>query len=446
MGRETYSHRLAVCADNLAGAIDSLQRVTPNGDVKRAPSIVFMFSGQGAQYLRMGADLYAAMPTFRRWVETCRDLLKPLIDVDIEQALYAAASNGVDPFSHAYVLQPALFAVEYAMARTLMELGIQPSAVVGHSLGEYTAACIAGVLSLEDALSMVAARGLAMEAAGEGAMLAVNLSEPEVNAFLAQRGQKRFDDGPDVGVAAVNAPGRVVLSGSPQAVDHAGQALQDAGVSWQRVHVNRAFHSPMMAQAAKAIVAKARAVTLQPPKIPLASNLTGEWLTDAQATDPAYWGAHMLQAVRFCDNVQCILAQQPDVLLEVGPGRILSSLAADIQSQSKPSNGAAALIAPTMRHPRDTRASDTQFLYSTLARLWTHGAQIDWPALHERASAAPRVAAAIRLCAPALLARRQRHRHDPSPPGRDAATHGGPTRPARAARAVRCAQSGRAPV
>ena len=380
VGREAFGHRLAVCAHDLPAAIQGLQRAAPKGTVKRALSIVFMFSGQGAQYRRMGADLYASMPAFRHWVETCRDFLKPLIQHDIQQLLDPDAGDESDPFSRAHLLQPALFTVEYALARTLMELGIQPTAVVGHSLGEYVAACIAGVLSLEDALSLVAARGFAMEAAGEGAMLAVKLSEQELHTFLAERGKQVFDDGPDVGVAAVNALGRVVLSGSCQAVAQAKQALRAAGVNCQPVYVNRAFHSPMMAQAAQTIVQHARAVTLNPPVIPLASNLTGTWLTSVQATDPSYWGEHMMQPVRFCDNVQRILAQSPDMLLEVGPGRILSSLAADIQS--KVSNGPAPLIAPTMRHPHETETTDTQFLCNTLARLWTAGAPLHWAALH----------------------------------------------------------------
>ena len=380
VGREAFGHRLAVCAHDLPAAIQGLQRAAPKGTVKRALSIVFMFSGQGAQYRRMGADLYASMPAFRHWVETCRDFLKPLIQHDIQQLLDPDAGDESDPFSRAHLLQPALFTVEYALARTLMELGIQPTAVVGHSLGEYVAACIAGVLSLEDALSLVAARGFAMEAAGEGAMLAVKLSEQELHTFLAERGKQVFDDGPDVGVAAVNALGHVVLSGSCQAVAQAKQALQAAGVNCQPVYVNRAFHSPMMAQAAQTIVQHARAVTLNPPVIPLASNLTGTWLTSVQATDPSYWGEHMMQPVRFCDNVQRILAQSPDMLLEVGPGRILSSLAADIQS--KVSNGPAPLIAPTMRHPHETETTDTQFLCNTLARLWTAGAPLHWAALH----------------------------------------------------------------
>ncbi len=277
-------------------------------------------------------------------------------------------------------MQPALFAVEYALARLLMAWGLQPSAVVGHSLGEYVAACIAGILSLEDALALVVTRGRAMEAAGPGAMLAVRLSEAEVEAFLQQRGTHTFEDGPDVGLAAVNAPRRVVLSGSCQAVAQVEQAFTEAGVSCQRVHVLRAFHSPMMQPAAEAITRQARAVTPQTPVIPLASNLTGGWLTDRQALDPTYWGDHMTQAVRFEANIRTILQQQPDVLLEVGPGRILSGLATEISRQVPDLDPP--LVLPTMRHPRETATTDPQCLLNTLGRLWVAGTDVDWHAFH----------------------------------------------------------------
>ena len=416
VGREGFAHRLAVCAEDIPTAVQALQRAKLKDDANRAQSIVFMFSGQGSQYLKMGVGLYATSLTFQHWVDTCGDILKPLIHDNIRQRLY----NGDDPsaaeavFSQPHILQPALFTVEYALARTLMKQGIHPTAVVGHSLGEYVAACIAGVLSLEDALMLVAARGYAMEAAPEGAMLAVSLSEREATAFLAERGPLTFDDGPDVGIAAVNGPSRVVLSGSCQAVEHAQQTLDQAGVACQLVHVNRAFHSPMMAQAAATISAKARDIALNPPAIPLASNLTGAWLTDAQATDPAYWGDHMLHAVRFDDNVKHILAQKPDVLLEVGPGRILSSLATEIQS--KTSQAAAPLIAPTMRHPRETDNLRCQipmpYVSSTLD---------DWdrPRLERAtrwATTPPVITSPVCFCAGTLLARRTTNRLEPSPP------------------------------
>ena len=177
------------------------------------------------------------------------------------------------------------------MARLLMDWGIRPRAVVGHSLGEYVAACIAGVMGLEDALALVVTRGRAMEDASKGAMLAVSLSEAEARDFLRQRESQTFDDGPDVRLAAMNAPRRVVLSGGCQAVQQAAKALRDAGVACQRVRVSRAFHSPMMQHAADAVARQAQQIALQTPSMPMASNLTGAWLTDDEALDPTYWGA-----------------------------------------------------------------------------------------------------------------------------------------------------------
>ncbi len=384
VGRETFAHRLAIACHDIPSATAQLSQAADkrNGsDTRphRRPSIVFMFAGQGSQYLRMGWGLYREFPAFRRGVEACCDILKPLIHEDLCAVLYGEAADS-ELFSRAYVLQPALFAVEYAMARMLMDWGIQPRAVVGHSLGEYTAACIAGIFTLEEALTLVATRGLAMEAAGAGAMLAASLTEAEAQDFLQQRSPHAFEDGPDVGVATVNAPKRVVFSGSCQAVVQAEQELKAAGVACQRVHVSRAFHSPMMARAAEAITHKARDMAPQPPVIPLASNLTGGWLTDSQAVDPAYWGDHMTGTVRFETNIRTILRQRPDALLEIGPGRILSGLAAEIsrsvQEVAPPS------VLATMRHPRETETTDPQRLLSTFGRLWTSGADVDWRAFH----------------------------------------------------------------
>ena len=384
VGREAFVHRLAVACHDTPSAVAQLRQAAGKSDhTHQAPGgrggVVFMFSGQGSPYLRMGWGLYQQVPAFRRYVQACRDILEPLIQEDLCGLLYAEAEHP-EHFSRAYILQPALFAVEYALARMLMDWGIQPSAVVGHSLGEYVAACIAGIVSLEDALALVVTRGLAMEAAGEGAMLAVSLSEAEVQDFLQQRGTHIFEDGPDVGLAAINAPQRVVLSGSCQAVAQAEQAFKRAGVACQGVHVWRAFHSPMMQPAADAIRHKAREITLRRPMIPLASNLTGGWLTEREALDPTYWGDHMIQVVRFEASIRTILQQQPGVLLEVGPGRILSGLATEIcrhvPDVERPR------VLSTMRHLHETKTTDLQLLLSTLGSLWTAGINVDWRAFH----------------------------------------------------------------
>jgi malonyl CoA-acyl carrier protein transacylase len=306
-------------------------------------------------------------------------MVKSWIQEDLCNWLYADTEHP-ELFNRAFILQPALFAVSYAMARLLMDWGIQPSAVVGHSLGEYVAACIAGIMNLEDALALVVTRSLAMQDSGQGAMLAVSLSEAEMQDFLQQRGPQVFKDGSDVNLAAINAPRRVVLSGSFQAVELAEKVFQDAGVACQRVHVSHAFHSPMMQRAADAVTRKAREITLHVPAIPLASNLTGTWLTDSEALDPTYWGRHMTQAVRFQANIRTILRQQPSVMLEVGPGRILSGLATEI-SRHVPEL-VSPLVLSTMRHPHETSMTDPHFLLNTLGRLWTAGIVVDWLALH----------------------------------------------------------------
>jgi amino acid adenylation domain-containing protein len=384
VGREAFAHRLAVVCHDAPSAVAQLRQTAEKAGNTNTTSggrgtVVFMFSGQGSQYLRMGWGLYQQLPAFRRYVDVCRDILAPLIQEDLCGLLYAETEHP-DLFSRAYILQPALFSVEYAMARLLMDWGIQPHAVAGHSLGEYVAACIAGIMSLEDALALVVTRGLAMEDAGAGAMLAVSLSEAGVQDFLQQRGTHAFEDGPDVGLAAINAPRRVVLSGSCQAVEQAKKALQDAGVACQRVHVLRAFHSSMMQQAADAVTRKARETTLRTPLIPLASNLTGAWLADSEALDPTYWGHHMTQAVRFEANIRTILQQRPGALLEIGPGRILSGLATEISLHVPEFDPP--LVLSTMRHPHETAMADPHFLLNTLGRLWTAGIAMDWRAFH----------------------------------------------------------------
>ncbi len=387
VGRETFSHRLAVAGQDVPSIIAQLNKWRADRDPSaptsgRTRSVVMMFSGQGSQYLGMGAGLYREFPVFRQAVDTCSEILKPLIGANLNSLLYADTEQ-TEVLERAYLLQPALFTVEYALAQTLMNWGIRPTAVVGHSLGEYAAACIAGVVNLEDALSLVASRGLAMEDAGEGAMLAVSMSEDEVKKFLAGRGATSLSngsEGPDVGIATINAPGRIVLSGSCQAVERAESELKEAGVACQRVHVARAFHSPMMTKAAEAVTAQAKSITLHSPAIPLASNLTGDWLTDQEALDPAYWGHHMLQAVRFEDNVRLLLQQQPDILFEVGPGRILSSLA--METGRHMPDLTLPPIVPSMRHPRETQTTDPQFLLQALARAWEAGINIDWEPFH----------------------------------------------------------------
>lgn len=374
VGREEFKRRLATgCADR-DSAITALEAAKPAEAALAGRQTVFMFPGQGSQHIRMGYGVYEADPDFRRHVDRCCDLLEPLIGVDLRTLVYApeGSPEADQAFQYAYYLQPAVFTLQYALAKTLMGWGVAPDALVGHSIGEYTAACIADMLSLEDALTLIVTRSKAMEAAGEGAMLSVSMTESDARTFLERH--------PDLSLAVINSPQDMVLSGPCEAVDAAEQQLQQDDVVCRRVHVNRAFHSPMMEQAAETLTRKVRELDLHVPQIPLVSNLTGTWMTDDAALDLEYWGQHMTQTVRFADNVQTLLDEKPGVMLEVGSHKILSKLLSKftkgLPDEQQP------LVATCLRHPRDTKTPDITAFTQAVSAYWTAGGVLDWLRFH----------------------------------------------------------------
>jgi acyl transferase domain-containing protein/acyl carrier protein len=255
-----------------------------------------------------------------------------------------------------------LFAIEYALAMLWMEWGIRPQAMIGHSVGEYAAACLAGVFSPEDALRLVAARGRLMQEAPEGAMLSVRLEEPAARDLL----------GGKLSLAAVNGPTSCVVSGPHDAIVELEERLTEEGVGQRRLHTSHAFHSGMMDSILKSFEREVENVTLNSPKIPYVSNLTGTWITEAEATDPGYYAKHLRHTVRFADGVGELLKEPDIVLLEVGPGHTLTALARE-------NSGAARgrVILNSTRHPHDQQ-SDVSFILNTLGKLWLAGVRIDW--------------------------------------------------------------------
>lgn len=385
VGRERFAERLAVAGSDgasLAAALRSARPRTASAAV--GSGLVFAFPGQGSQYPGMGAGLYERMPAFRRHYDECARILADEHEIDLSAVAFAdgggdEGGDGTEEFMRAEHLQPALFAVEYALARTLIDWGLRPSALVGHSLGEYVAACIAGVIDLPDALSLVMARAHAMEAAGPGAMLSVKLTAQEAAALVA--------DEPDVDVGVVNSPGDVVISGRIPAIERLEGALADRGVGTRRLHTTRAFHSPMMTAAAAAVARQAESVTLRAPRIPILANLTGDWYTDEQATDPSYWGRHLRETVRFADNAAALLDRGAAVVLEVGPGRTLCGLVsaaarADTGSGLQAERATAPVTLPFMRHPMEERVTDSLALMQALGQAWAAGVDIDWSAVY----------------------------------------------------------------
>ncbi|QFY07532.1 acyltransferase domain-containing protein [Nonomuraea phyllanthi] len=379
-GRRAFAYRVAVaCADPAEGAA-ALRGATGRAAMDR-PSPVLLFPGQGSQYRGMAAGLMDSEPEFAERLRACARVLDPLIGRDLIELL---TEPGPDPLVATELAQPALFAVEYALASWLESIGVRPVAMLGHSIGEWVAACVAGVFTLPDALALVAARGRLVGALPGGSMLAVELTEEQARAY----------ESAGLAVAAVNAPARCVLSGPAEAVERVRAELAERGVAARPLATSHAFHSaaldPMMEPFAELVAAVPR----QAPRVPFVSNVTGTWIGSAQATDPRYWARQARHAVRFADGIAAVLAVQRPVLLEAGPGRALGRLAAQTAGPGVPAIG----TLPGAGGKGTAPAA----LAGAVAALWEHGVDVDWAAYH---GGAPRLAAQL----PGYPFQRRRH-------------------------------------
>ncbi|HEU0300639.1 MAG TPA: acyltransferase domain-containing protein, partial [Longimicrobium sp.] len=361
---------------------------------ERGASAVFLFPGVGEQYPGMARGLYAAEPVFRAEVDRCAGLLRGHLGFDVLEALFAEddapsgagmdlrrllgrapASPAAARLSRTEVAQPVAFAVGYALARLWESRGVRPAMVMGHSLGEYTAACAAGVFTLEDALELVALRARAIQALPAGAMLAVSLSPEAARPWL----------GGGVALAAVNAPELCVLSGAEAAIERVQGGLVRAGHAVRRLATTHAFHSPLMEPVAREMAGLAGRMRLSAPSIPLVSNVTGRPLTAAQAVDPGHWARHLVGTVHFAAGAAELLAEEGRVLVELGPG---GSLGAFVRQQ------AAALGVPvppgvaSLPHAAEGTAEPAHF-HRALGQLWTAGVRIDPAGLPDAACGGP---------------------------------------------------------
>jgi acyl transferase domain-containing protein/acyl carrier protein len=374
-GRKAFAHRRVLVARDVAEAIARLTnpdaRLAASGSHEEGqPAVAFMFAGQGSQHVKMALDLYRTEPVFRAELDRCVELLKPHLGLDLRGVLYpseAEAAEAAEQLKRTAVTQPALFAVEYALARLWLSWGVRPQALVGHSLGEYVAACLAGVLSLADAAAVVALRGRLMEQTTEGAMLAVPLSEQAVHALLRM----------GLSLAAVNGASSCVVSGTVRAVAGLEQELARQGLSTRRLPAARAFHSETMEAVVEEFTRSLGRVELSAPSIPFISNVTGTWITAEEATDPVYWGRHLREPVRFAQGLDELLKEPQRLLLEVGPGNTLSALA---RREAGASLGRPALA--SLPRPDETRPADAH-IAETLGRLWLAGVNVDWAKLHD---------------------------------------------------------------
>ncbi len=369
-GRKVFSQRRIAVGRDAAEIVAALEGRAAGQSHSGAAAgtkrpVAFMFPGQGAQYVGMGRELYEGETVFRAEVDRCAAVLRPLLGLDLRTVIYpapAAAAGAAEQLKQTALTQPALFTVEYALARLWQSWGVQPEAMIGHSIGEYVAATLAGVFAVEDALALVAARGRLMQSLPAGEMLAVPLPESEVLPLL----------GVELSLAAVNAPASCVASGPAAAVAALERALQAKGVEARRLQTSHAFHSRMMDPILAEFTALVANVKRSAPTLPYISNLTGTWVTAAQATDPAYWAQHLRGAVRFTDGVAELLKSGTRVALEVGPGRTLATLA-----RQRPELAAQGAAITTLRHAQE-KTSDAVHVLGALGKLWIAGVEIDW--------------------------------------------------------------------
>ncbi len=370
VGRRSFPHRRALVADTPASAARILSERDParlhESRVERSGGgVAFLFPGQGAQHAGMGRELYRVEPEYRQELDRCCEILLPHLGLDLRDPLFAGgAEKGEEEageiLRETRITQPALFAVEYSLARLLIRWGIEPRAMVGHSVGEYVAACLASVFSLEDALALVAARGRRMQSAARGSMTAVGLGAKDLSDRLPA----------GIGIAAVNAPSLTVVSGPEQELEAFERALAGDGIECRRLRTSHAFHSAMMDPILDGFREDLSRVSLRRPQKRFVSNVTGAFIRDDEATDPEYWVKHLRLPVRFADGLGSILRDDVSVLLEVGPGNALGTLA---QQQIGRSRDRVCLA--TMPSPR-ARASESELLRTTLGRLWLAGAPV----------------------------------------------------------------------
>ncbi|MFZ5989470.1 MAG: amino acid adenylation domain-containing protein [Bacillota bacterium] len=366
-GRRAFEFRKAVVASD----IKSVCKVLEENDTKKSwtsykkfndPQIVFMFPGQGSQHIRMAKSIYESEPVFKKYVDKGAEVLKPLMGLDIRDILFPIdekAEEAKQALTRTNITQPVLFVIEYALSCLWMSWGIKPNALVGHSIGEYAAACLAGVISYEDALAIVTKRGELINNLPQGSMCGLHLSEEQVKPFLTEK----------LSIASINGPTFTVVSGPKEDIDKFTKVLEDNGHNYSLLHTSHAFHSWMMQPAYEPFIKFVGRFKLNAPQIPCISNVTGDFMTAEQATSPEYWASHIIAPVRFSDGADKLLKNEKCVYLEVGPGTTLGTF---MKNHDPKVNAISCLP-----HANDPTCS-LEYIYGAAARLWISGVSFDW--------------------------------------------------------------------
>ncbi|AFY44055.1 type I polyketide synthase [Nostoc sp. PCC 7107] len=393
-GRRTFDYRRAVVCRDIPDALKALQNSQSVAQKTQARPVAFMFSGLGTHYVDMALELYQTESTFRVCVDECCERLKHLLGLDLRDVLYPNRNSNhsnqqtqkkldlrkmlgrgepstdvaTQKLNQTVLTQPAMFVIEYALAQLWISWGICPTAMIGYSIGEYVAATLAEVLSLTDALTLVARRAQMIDELPAGAMLAVPLSESEIQPWLNEK----------ISLSAINGASLCVIAGFPDEIAELEQKLSDRNLIGKRLQTSHAFHSVMMEAIAPTFANLVNTFSLNPPKIPYLSNVTGTWITTEQATDPTYWVQHLCQTVSFADGVQQLWQKDNPILLEVGPGQALISFASQCLTTDQRNQS---LMLPSLRYSYEQQ-SDVACLLQTLGRLWQAGVAVDWSSFY----------------------------------------------------------------
>lgn len=376
-GRKEFEWRQFIIASNIFEAEKRLRDALSSGTNKSHANLndrfnlVFMFPGQGAQYVNMGRGLYENEKIFKDMVDECSQLLIPHLGLDIRELLFPekTGEESTKKLEQTVYTQPALFIIEYALAKLFVSYGFKPNSMIGHSIGEYVAACLANVFTLEDALYILSQRAKLMQKQKPGSMLSVRSNEEEI--------KKLIDD--DIAIAAINSPNLIVLSGETDKVKMFSDKLSDLKIENRILFTSHAYHSIMMEPAVQPFIEEFKNINLDKPTSPFISSLTGNWITDEQATDPKYWAAQLRNTVRFSDGIKELQKNSNIVLIELGPGRALSTMA----NQHKSEHGKQVVIT-TITQPNED-ADDIANVLNAIGKLWLTGYKIDWKNFHSGA-------------------------------------------------------------
>lgn len=388
VGRKVFQHRrMAVLPfeqghDMAAAIADQTVKVRSFFSRHGRRPVIFLVSGQGSQYVHMGRDLYLQETYFRETVDRCFEIVNPMVDADLKQILYPPPedngdnrSNGTYRTNASYseaihrteITQPVVFIFEYALAKLLIKWGITPDAMIGYSMGEYVAACLSGVFSLEDALKLVTARGQLMRKTPDAAMLSVPLPEEDLLPLL-------HDDN-RVSLAIVNGPSCIV-TGTVDAVAAFESRMKGKRLLCAPINMGHAVHSPLMEPIRREFEERVGAVAVNDPRIPYISNVSGRPVTPEEAGSPVYWGKHLCNTVRFSDGIEQLLKEENAVFIEIGPGRVLSNIV-----RQHPAKKEEQKVVNIVKHQQEG-VSDDHFLLNKIGELWLYGIPVDWAAFY----------------------------------------------------------------